>query len=185
MILRILAAALISALLLTTPFDSSAEKAVSGDDLVPVEVAALLLGEEGRSILLLLKPVQSKLPGGAKENKLVLPLLIGLEEGRSIGVAFHKIQVPRPLSHDLMRDIIREYGGSVASCTITKMENEIFFAELRLRRGNKDFALDSRPSDAIALALRSNAPIFVRRAVLLEQGVDPNNPSRIERAPKT
>jgi hypothetical protein len=184
MILRTLATALISALLLITPFDSP-EKAASGGDLVPVEVAAVLVSEEGRSMILLLKPDQSKLPEGAKEKKLVLPLVIGLEEGRSIGVAFHKIQVPRPLSHDLMRDIIREYGGSVASCTITKMENEIFFAELRLRRGNKDFALDSRPSDAIALALRSNAPIFVRRAVLLEQGVDPNSPSRIERAPKT
>jgi bifunctional DNase/RNase len=155
----------------------------SPSDLVAVEVAALLAPEQTRSVVLVLKPRDAD-SSNAPEMKKVLALAIGLEEARSIGVAFHKVLTPRPLSHDLMLKIIEGYGGSVSSCVVTKMERDIFFAELHLKRSGHEFTLDSRPSDAIALAMRAGAPIFVRRALLAEQGVEPNRREGLEKSPK-
>jgi bifunctional DNase/RNase len=172
---------LISSIL--TPSDPYASKS-SPNDLIRVEVATLLVNEQTRGVILVLKPQAGESPS-TPEMKKVLPLAIGFEEARSIGVAFHKILPPRPLSHDLMMKIIEEYGGAVASCVVTKMEREIFFAELHLKRNGRELIIDSRPSDAIALAMRADAPIFVRRALLTEQGVDPSRRDQLEKPPKT
>ena len=174
----------LAVLLLTvqTPFNITADKTPTSDDLVKVEVATLLLNEEDRNFVLVLKPEQTNTTLDARR---VLPLVIGLEEGRSIGVAFHKIGTPRPLSHDLMKTILEEYGGSVAGVVITKMERETFFAELRLKRAGREFTIDCRPSDAIGLALRSSAPVFVRRDVMTRHGVDPSNPDKTNKPIKT
>jgi bifunctional DNase/RNase len=178
MISRAVTAALVLLLTICSSFDAPGGKASSGDDLVKVEVATLAITDEDRNVVLVLRPVKEGLRAGAEESRLLLPLVIGMEEARSIGVAFHKIGVPRPLSHDLMKKIIDEYGGAVVSCVITKMEQATFFAELRLKRDGRELTIDCRPSDAIGLALRSNAPVYVRRAVLLQQGVDPSSPTQ-------
>jgi hypothetical protein len=180
MIVRTVATAIVLGAALLNSFDSSADPTVTTDeDLVKVDVDALLMNEEDRSVLLVLKP------GGEAEAKRVLPLVIGFEEGRSIFIAFRKITAPRPMSHDLMKKIIEEYGGSVVRCVITKMEGETFYADLRLKRGGREFSMDSRPSDAVALALRSNAPVFVRKEVMERHGVDPSKPAKTEKPLKT
>ena len=186
MICRAVTTLVVLLLTVQTPFNASADKPLTGDDLVKVQIATMLVSEEDRNFVLVLKPEQTSvsMPGTA-DARLVLPLVIGLEEGRSINVAFHKIGTPRPLSHDLMKMIIEEYGGSVASVVITKMERETFFAELRLKRAGREFIIDCRPSDAIGLALRSNAPVFVRRDVLTRHGVDPANPDKSDKPIKT
>jgi bifunctional DNase/RNase len=84
-----------------------------------------------------------------------------------------------------MKMIIEENGGSVAGVVITKMERETFFAELRLKRAGREFVIDCRPSDAIGLAIRSGAPVFVRREVLTRHGVDPASPDKSDRPIKT
>ncbi|HXG65032.1 MAG TPA: bifunctional nuclease family protein [Blastocatellia bacterium] len=167
-------------LLLSLPiaYSTSADKAAVADDVVRMEVATVILNEEERNFVLLLKPE-------AETDRRVLPMSIGFEEGRSIAIAFHKIQPPRPLTHDLMRKIIEGYGGGVVSCTITRMENDTFFAELRLKREGREMTIDCRPSDAIALSLRSGTPVLVRRAVLNEHGIDPNKPEQREKPLKT
>jgi len=177
----------LAVLLLTvqTPFNSSADRTVPADDLVKVEVATLLLNEEDRNFVLVLKPEQTNTTPNAADARRVLPLVIGLEEGRSIGVAFHKIGTPRPLTHDLMKSIVEEYGGAVTSVVITKMERETFFAELRLKRAGREFTIDCRPSDAIGLAIRVSAPVFVRREVMTRHGVDPANPDKSDKPIKT
>ena len=177
----------LAVLLLTvqTPFNITADKTETSDDLVKVEVATLLLNEEDRNFVLVLKPEQASATPDAGDARRVLPLVIGLEEGRSIGVAFHKIGTPRPLTHDLMKRIVEEYGGSVTGVVITKMERETFYAELRVKRAGREFTIDCRPSDAIGLALRSGAPVFVRRDVMTRHGVDPANPEKADKSIKT
>jgi bifunctional DNase/RNase len=160
-----------------TPVNRSANKPASAPEAVEVEVSRLMMVDESRSVLLLLKPASSDSGFGPK----VLPLVIGLEEARSIGIAYHKMTAPRPLSHDLMKRIIEEYEGSVENCVITKMENETFFAELHLKRGGRDLTIDCRPSDAIALAMRSGAKLLVRRPVFEKHSVDPANPPASEK----
>ena len=185
MICRAVTTLVVLLLTVQTSFNTSADKPLAGDDLVKVEIATLLLNEEDRNFVLVLKPEQTVSMPGAVDARRVLPLVIGLEEGRSIGVAFHKVGTPRPLSHDLMKMIIEEYGGAVASVVITKMERETFYAELRLKRAGREFTIDCRPSDAIGLALRSSAPLFVRRDVLTRHGVDPANPDKSDKPIKT
>lgn len=178
MMFRALATALVLAASIFTSFDGASDKQPYGDDSIKVEVAKLLMSEDNRGVILLLKAESD--PAARK----VLPLVIGLEEARSIGVAFHKVQVPRPLTHDLMRTIIQEYEGSVESCVITKMENQTFYAELHLKRSGRDMTVDCRPSDAIALSMRSNAPVYVRKSVFDKHAVDPSKPTTSENLPK-
>lgn len=180
------AATIAAVLIMSVPhsFDSGAKE--PKEELVKVEVATLALADEGRSVVLLLKPSENAAGMEAEKEKdaRVLPLLIGIEEGRSIVVAFNKIQVPRPLSHDLMKTIVDRLEGSVDRCVITRMENETFYAELRLRRDGGDLNIDCRPSDAIALSLRTGTPIFVKRIVFELHSVDPGD-SRRDPAVKT
>jgi bifunctional DNase/RNase len=178
MIIRAVGTVLVLAVSLFTSFDGAADKEPVAKDAIKVEVAKLLMSEENRSVILLLKPEAD--PAMRK----VLPLVIGFEEARSIGVAFHKVEVPRPLSHDLMKTIIQEYDGSVESCVITKMENQIFYAELRLKKEGREMVIDCRPSDAIALSMRWNTPVYVRREVFEKHGVDPSKPQVPDNLPK-
>jgi uncharacterized protein len=160
--------------------DSPSGKTAQASDLIKTEVAALVMNEEERSVLLVLRPEAS---GGQKRR--VLPLVIGLEEARSIYVAHNDVSVPRPLTHDLMKMIIEQYGGSMIGCVITKMERATFYAELRLKKDGREITIDCRPSDAIALALRAKSPIYVARAVMDQHGVDPNKPEQTEKPVKT
>lgn len=188
MIFRAVTSVVILMLTAVNSFDSQADKVRAGEDLVKVEVATLLPNEQQGNVLLVLRPDQKggrDDKAGEVEARRVLPLVIGIEEARSIYMIFSKLAAPRPLSHDLMKRIIEEYGGSVVSCVITKMERATFFAELRLKRDGREFVVDCRPSDAIALALRANAPVLVRRSVLIEHSVDPAKPELPEKTLKT
>jgi bifunctional DNase/RNase len=166
---------------IATSFDSGGKASAAGD-LIKVEIMTLLTAAQGRGVVLVLRPEQN---AREAEAQRVLALEIGLEEARSIGVAFEKIQFPRPLSHDLMKKIIDEYGGTVADCVITKMENSTYFAELHLKRGGRQITVDCRPSDAIALVMRTGAPIFVRKEVMEKYGVDPYKTEKAEKAMTT
>lgn len=181
MICRCVAAIFVLFLSLLTGFDAPQGKAAAASDLVKVEVATLLMDEANRSVILVLKP------GAAtnEQQRRVLPLVIGLEEARSIFVAQNNVSIPRPLSHDLMKTIIEQYGGSIVSCVITKMERATFFAELRLKRDGREVTIDCRPSDAIALALRAKAPVYVVRSVIDQHSVDPDKAEQKERPLKT
>ncbi|MCI0488489.1 MAG: bifunctional nuclease family protein [Blastocatellia bacterium] len=188
MIVRAATTAFVLLLSLLISFDSHADKPASETDLIRVELETLVPDEQARAVILVLKPEEkAPAPGEKDEPKesRVLPMTIGFEEARSIYVAFQKMAVPRPLTHDLMKNIIEEYGGEIVSCAITKMERETFFAELRLKRAGREVVIDCRPSDAIALALRSGTPIYVKRAVLDRHSIDPTKPEEKKKAIKT
>lgn len=93
-------------------------------------------------------------------------ILIGEAEAQSIALKLNNAKPPRPLSHDLMNTIIRELNARVVKVVIYDMVNEIFYSEIYLMQGDKPIIVDSRTSDAIALAVRSDAPIFIKSEIL-------------------
>jgi bifunctional DNase/RNase len=98
-----------------------------------------------------------------------LPIWIGTAEARSIALEIEEQTLPRPNSHDLARSLIRGLDGSVARVVVTELRSGTYYAILGISLGDRVVEIDARPSDAIAIALRDGAPIFVRDP-LFEQG---------------
>ncbi|MCI0454279.1 MAG: bifunctional nuclease family protein [Candidatus Dadabacteria bacterium] len=96
----------------------------------------------------------------------VLPIWIGFMEASAIAMELEKTPRARPLTHDLMKTLLETLKFSVARVEVTDLKNDTFYAEIRLKRGTEEHIVDSRPSDAIAIALRTGSPIFVRDEVL-------------------
>lgn len=100
------------------------------------------------------------------ENKLTLPIWIGLMEATAMATELEGIKMARPMTHDLLRRIIADLGGTIASIEVTDLKDNTYYAVIHLQAGEKTLTIDSRPSDAISLALRSQSPIFVSKKVL-------------------
>jgi uncharacterized protein len=101
------------------------------------------------------------------DNKLNLPIWIGPLEGQAIAIEREGVKPPRPMTHDLIRNLLAEFGATVESVEITDLRDQTYFARIQLKtREGRALGLDSRPSDAIALALRTNSPIYVAKKVL-------------------
>jgi len=96
----------------------------------------------------------------------LLPIWVGPAEAQSIAMQMQKVTPPRPLTHDLMKQILDGTGVALRRVRITALESQTFFAKLVLEQSGREIEVDSRPSDAIALALRAPCPIFVSRALL-------------------
>lgn len=96
---------------------------------------------------------------------LALPIWIGAAEAQSIAFELQGVKMPRPMTHDLMRDILAHLAVRVSRIVVTDIQNGTYFAEIHLKTNGKDVVVDSRPSDAIALALRAEAPIYVEEKV--------------------
>ena len=105
------------------------------------------------------------------EGKRYLPILIGPFEATAIALALEGTPVPRPLSHDLMRSIIQSLKAKVARIVIHDIQENTFYAKVVLESNGGTLEVDARPSDSIALALRTNAPIFVSERIVLEETV--------------
>lgn len=99
-------------------------------------------------------------------GSVTLPIWIGITEATSIASAIKQITMARPLTHDLFYDLLLQLGITVQRIVITELKESTYFAELILGQGDKVFVLDARPSDAIAMALRASAPIYVAQEVL-------------------
>ncbi|MBQ1267951.1 MAG: bifunctional nuclease family protein [Muribaculaceae bacterium] len=101
-----------------------------------------------------------------------LPIVIGTSEAQSIECKLQNIKTPRPLTHDLMISCLRNYGVEITEIYIRRLPNGVFTADLKLSSDEKTIIMDSRSSDAIALALRSDAPIYTSQEVMDEAGFD-------------
>ena len=101
-----------------------------------------------------------------------LPIWIGAVEATAIAFALQGIQTPRPMTHDLMRDILGETQVSVERILISELVDQTFYALIRMSADGKTVEVSSRPSDAIALAVRINAPIFAAEEVLDQAGIE-------------
>ncbi len=106
-------------------------------------------------------------------DERLLPIFIGGPEASSISLALQGTSTPRPMTHDLMRNILEQVELTVERVVITELNNRTFFADLQLRRNDDTWTVSSRPSDAIAIAVRSGAPVFASDDVLDEAGYVP------------
>lgn len=95
----------------------------------------------------------------------LLPIWIGITEGQAIAIRFSGIVLPRPLTHDLLLAAIQKLGYSVGRVVICDIKENTFYAKIHIHKGNTSYALDSRPSDAIAVAVRAGCPVFVEDKV--------------------
>ncbi|HEV7848848.1 MAG TPA: bifunctional nuclease family protein [Mycetocola sp.] len=132
--------------------------------MVQVRIVGVALDSRGQP-LILLKPLDAA--GGER----MLPIWIGAQEATSILIAVEGAEAPRPLSHDLMKTLLAAVGATVERVDVTKIEDGTFYAEITLRTREGSLAIDSRPSDAIAIAARVDAPIWVNDEVLEEAGI--------------
>ena len=108
-----------------------------------------------------------------KDGTRYLPLVIGIAEVNAIKMKLSGITPPRPLTHDLLQQIIEQLGTRLDRVVIDRLQNNTFFAKLVLKRtAGTEVIIDARPSDSVALALRANAPVFVSEEVLGEAGVN-------------
>jgi uncharacterized protein len=133
--------------------------------MVQVRVLGVAL-DAARQHIVLLKPLLEE-PGEGR----VLPIWIGAQEATSILIAVQGEQAPRPLSHDLITTLFGTLGARVDRVDVTRIDDGTFYAELSLTTPTGSQVLDSRPSDAIALAVRVHAPIWVADEVLDEAGI--------------
>jgi bifunctional DNase/RNase len=101
-----------------------------------------------------------------EEEKRSLPIWVGIFEANAIALELEKIATPRPMTHDLIKNIVESVEAKIEKIVVTDLRENTFFALIHLRLGEEEITVDSRPSDAIALALRAGAPIFVEEDVV-------------------
>ena len=101
-----------------------------------------------------------------KEGERVLPIWVGIFEANAIALQIENIATPRPMTHDLLRNIITDLDGSVDRVVVSDLKDNTFFAIIHLTVRGERVAIDARPSDAIALALRTRSPILVEETVI-------------------
>ena len=151
----------------------------AGDETVPVELSTVGLdGRTGTPIVVLREPVS----GG------VLPIWVGVMEAQAIALALHGVVTPRPMTHDLMASLIAELRAEVDEVVVTDLRNNTYFGMVRLKVAGerKVRDVDSRPSDALALAVRTGAPIRVVRKILAIapefEFIAPDGPNQVVQA---
>ena len=101
-----------------------------------------------------------------KDGQRVLPIWVGIFEANAIALQIENISTPRPMTHDLLRNVIQDLKASVQKIVVSDLQENTFYALIYLGVNGDTVAIDARPSDAIALALRTKAPIFVEEAVI-------------------
>ena len=126
-------------------------------DAIQMSVSGLTLDPVTKTPIVVLKD---------HDNKVNLPIWIGLLEATAIATELEGIRMARPMTHDLLRNVFEELGARVIRIEITELKENTYYAAIHVGVGGRERMIDSRPSDAISLALRTNSPIFVARAVL-------------------
>ncbi|MGH7855467.1 MAG: bifunctional nuclease domain-containing protein [Candidatus Binatia bacterium] len=142
---------------------------------VEARVKTMLIDPNSQSPVVVLETVADKKP---------LPIWIDVPEARAIALELEHVSLPRPLTHDLIRNILQSVGATLKRVTITELRNSTYFANLTLATKEKVIQVDSRPSDAIAIALRMKAPIFVSTQVLAKSKPLPGPTGRVEQNQK-
>jgi hypothetical protein len=106
----------------------------------------------------------------------VMPIWVGIFEADAIAIEIEKVAAPRPMTHDLTRNLMRHMNGNLEKIVITELRDDTFFAMLWISQDGELITLDARPSDAIALALRADCPIFVSEQVMQSAKLNMNGP---------
>ncbi len=132
--------------------------------LVEVEIDSIRVSLMSQHRIVILKDVNAE---------RFLPIWIGPYEAEAITVSLQQMEVARPLTHDLLRNVLEALGAEVVQVNITELRDDVFYARILLRVNGQDLEIDSRPSDALALAVRTHVPIFVDEQVMAEAATEP------------
>ncbi len=125
--------------------------------MVKVELSKIIMHENKHDQIIILKE---------KDGQRQLPIIIGVAEAAAIKMKVSNLRCPRPLTHDLLSNLIEKIGANLEQVIINKLEGNTFYARLMIKlKDNTLLDIDARPSDSIALALRLNAPVFVEEEV--------------------
>lgn len=135
--------------------------------MVRVELVNVSADAVNGQPVVLLRPLDE----GADRERRILPIWIGHPEATAILIALQGVELPRPMTHDLMLNAIAAAGFLVEQVEVTRLDGGTYYAAVILRGEEKRLAIDARPSDSIALAVRAGCPIFVDEAVLEEAAV--------------
>jgi uncharacterized protein len=135
--------------------------------LLQVEVSTILSGPE-ESLLVVL---------ASKDGQWMLPIAVGLAEAQSIALELQDYAPMRPMTHDLLKTMVEALGGKVDRVQVDGLKDGAFLATIFLRQGSTEKQVDARPSDAMAIALRCKAPIYVSDRVMSEAGVSASGKS--------
>ena len=133
---------------------------------VEMKIRGLVMDPSTHSPIVILKDVSSD---------LVLPIWVGLYEANAIALEIEKTTLPRPVTHDLLRNLVTGLNASVERVVVTELRNDTFYAVVWMRQADELVTVDARPSDAIALALRCDCPIYVSEEVLRIAKLDPRS----------
>jgi len=125
--------------------------------LVPMSIKGLMLDPVSNSPIVVLKD---------DDEKFFLPIWVGIFEANAIALQLENVSTPRPMTHDLIKNILESLDARVQKIVVNDLRDNTFYAVIHLRLGSADITVDSRPSDAIALALRVGAPILVEEEVV-------------------
>ncbi len=141
-------------------FDGIEIKVLKGNNmLVHMELSRIMISETSDHQIIILKE---------KDGQRSFPIVIGLNEVWAIDRAVKGIPTPRPLTHDLLSNVITQLSATVERVEISELKNNTFYAKIIINQNGSSLEIDSRPSDAIALAMQKSTPIFVARKVLEE-----------------
>ncbi len=144
--------------------------------LVAMSIKGLMLDPVSNSPIVVLKD---------DAEKFFLPIWVGIFEANAIALQLENVSTPRPMTHDLLRNMISELDARVTRVVINDLRDSTFFAQIRVITGQRTLELDARPSDAIALALRVEAPIYVAQSVLDQaQTISPDSEDQDEKIKK-
>jgi hypothetical protein len=130
--------------------------------MLPVDIVNIFLTTKGDEFVILLR--------GAGDRR-TLPISIGQLEAQSIFIKLYNYSFPRPLTHDLFKSVLERFGCKVVKVIISDIVDNTFFARLFIEKAGEVVETDARPSDAIALAVRFSAPIFVEEAIMEKSGI--------------
>jgi len=116
------------------------------------------------------------------KGRQTIPIWIGILEASAIAAELEKMTLSRPMTHDLLRNTVRALGADIIMVEVNDLRDNTFYATIYLKKGRKEIAVDSRPSDAIAIALRANCPIFVSDKVIeRSKRIDLTSKGKIEK----
>jgi bifunctional DNase/RNase len=129
----------------------------TSEDLIRMTVGGVTLDPVTKTPIVVLKD---------EREEITLPIWVGLLEATAMATEIEGVRMARPMTHDLLKRIVEELGATVSRIVVTDLRENTFYAEIELEMAGRRSSLDSRPSDAISLALRTGCPIFVSRAVI-------------------
>lgn len=132
---------------------------------IEVRIRGLMMDPATNMPIIMLKDVNSD---------AVIPIWVGIFEANAIASEIEKIATPRPMTHDLARNLMRYLDAELERIVITEIKNDTFYAALWLKHGDEPMVVDARPSDAIALALRADCPIYVSEQVMQSAKLNPS-----------